>query len=100
MTDETSNDNMRAYADARSSGPDAHGQAAMLLVESLIQGLIARSVITVADAVELVDTAAEVTEALAADAASPLDGKVPRNASRHQPQSRPRPSQIGPIADR
>lgn len=41
-------------------GPDAHGQAAMLLVESLIHGLIARHIITVADAVEIVDTAAEV----------------------------------------
>ena len=32
----------------------------MLLVESLIHGLIARSVINVADAVEIVDVAAEV----------------------------------------
>lgn len=41
-------------------GPDAHGQAAMLLVESLIHELIAQQVITVASAVEIVDTAAEV----------------------------------------
>lgn len=38
--------------------PDAHGQAEMLLVESLIHGLIARSVISVADAVEIVEIAA------------------------------------------
>lgn len=41
-------------------GPDAHGQAAMLLVESLIHGLIEQHIITVARAVEIVDTAAEV----------------------------------------
>lgn len=40
--------------------PDAHGQAAMLLVESLIHGLIARKVLSVADAVEIVDVAIEV----------------------------------------
>ena len=40
--------------------PDAQGQAAMLLVESLIHGLIARSVITVADAVEIINVAVEV----------------------------------------
>ena len=47
--------------------PDAHGQAAMLLVESLIHGLIARSVISVAEAVEIVDVAAEVKADIGAD---------------------------------
>jgi len=41
-------------------GPDAHGQAAVLLVESLIHGLVARSILSVADAIEIVDIAAEV----------------------------------------
>ena len=41
-------------------GSDAHGEAAILLVESLIHGLIARNVITAADAVEIVDTAIDV----------------------------------------
>ncbi len=53
----TSNDILAAGA---IRGPDAHGQAAMLLVESLIHGLIARRIITVANAVEIVDIAAEV----------------------------------------
>lgn len=47
-------------------GPDAHGQAAMLLVESLIHGLIARSLLTPADAVEIVEIATEVKEDIAA----------------------------------
>ena len=47
------------------SSPDAHGQAAMLLVESLIHGLITRSVITPADAVEIVEIATEVKEEIA-----------------------------------
>lgn len=48
-------------------GPDAHGQAALLLVESLIHGLLARRLITVADAVEIVDVAAEVKVDVAGD---------------------------------
>jgi hypothetical protein len=63
MADLISNDNNSEGADPeRSGGPDAHGQAAMLLVESLIHGLIARAVISVADAVEIVGVAAEVKE--------------------------------------
>lgn len=57
MASETTNDN--SDADAQ-HGADAHGQAAMLLVESLVHGLIARQVISLADAVEIVDVAAEV----------------------------------------
>lgn len=64
MTHEFLNDN--ADADAV-HGPDAHGQAAMLLVESLIHGLIGRYVITVAEAVEVVDIAAEVKADIAGD---------------------------------
>lgn len=57
MPSDSSNDNADRHA---SHGPDAHGEAAMLLVESLVHGLIARDVISVADAVEIVDVAAEV----------------------------------------
>lgn len=53
--------------DGQMPKPDAYGQAAMLLVESLIHGLIANSVISVADAVEIVGTAADVQEDIAAD---------------------------------
>lgn len=57
MSIDGSNDTKNADAE---HGPDAHGHAAMLLVESLIHGLIARDVITVADAVEIVDIAIDV----------------------------------------
>lgn len=40
--------------------PDAHGQAALLLVESLIHGLVDRRALTTADALEIVEVAAEV----------------------------------------
>lgn len=40
--------------------PDAHGQAALLLTESLIHGLLARSIISIDDAIEIVETADEV----------------------------------------
>jgi hypothetical protein len=46
-------------------GPSSHGQDAMLLVESLIHGLIAKSVIDVTEAIEIVNTAAEVKEEIA-----------------------------------
>lgn len=57
---ENSNDNHPATGTAPGREPDAHGQAAMLLVESLIHGLIARTVISTEEAIEIVDTAAEV----------------------------------------
>lgn len=40
--------------------PDAHGQAALLFTEGLLHMLVERSVLTVADAVEVLQTAAEV----------------------------------------
>lgn len=67
MVDPISNDNDAARADGPLRGPDAHGQAAVLLVESLIHGLVARSVISVRDAVEIVDVATEVKQEIAAE---------------------------------
>lgn len=64
MPSDSSNDNT---VSPRSETPDVHGQAALLLVESLVHGLIARDVITVADAVEIVDVAAEVQEDIRTD---------------------------------
>lgn len=40
--------------------PDPYGQAALLLVESLIHVMTERSILSVADAVEVVETAADV----------------------------------------
>jgi len=61
------NDNDSDPAADRAAEPDTHGQAAMLLVESLIHGLVGRSVISVADAVEIVEVAAEVKAEIAFD---------------------------------
>lgn len=36
---------------------ESHGQAALLLTESLLHGLIAKSVLTVAEAIDIVDIA-------------------------------------------
>lgn len=41
---------------------EAHGQAALLLVESLLHGLIARKLIAISDAIEIVAVASEVTQ--------------------------------------
>lgn len=57
MSFDRSNVNMAAAA---VQGADAYGHAALLLVESLIHGLIAREIIGVADAVEIVDIAIDV----------------------------------------
>ena len=65
MSEPTFNDNDVAPINGQLGSPDAHGQAAMLLVESLIHGLVARSVISVDDAVEIVTIAAEVKEEVA-----------------------------------
>ncbi len=52
-------------------GDYAHGRAALLLVESLIHGLIARSVFTVADGVWVMELALDAQRAIIEDAASP-----------------------------
>lgn len=65
MADATLNDN--DAPSIVSPGPDVHGQAAILLVESLIHGLIARSVISVAEAIEIIDIAAEAKEEIGVD---------------------------------
>lgn len=66
MADEVSNDNAASTAQ-ESNGPDSHGHAALLLVESLIHSLIDLSVISVSDAVEVVATAAEVKADIVAE---------------------------------
>ena len=67
MDDDDSNENIVSRVDVGAAEADAHGHAAMLLSESILHGLIARSLITVADAIEIVEVAAEVDEAIAAD---------------------------------
>lgn len=56
------NDNDPALRQAAAPLPDAHGQAALLLVESLIHGLCERSTLSVDEAVAIVDRAANVQE--------------------------------------
>ena len=50
---------------------DAQGAAALLLVESLIHGLIARSILTVQEAVEIIDIAANIERELDATGLGP-----------------------------
>lgn len=72
MSSDISNDNV--YVASAVPGNNTHGRAAILLVESLIHGLIARDVITVADAVEIVDVAAQVTTDISDDPDSSAAG--------------------------
>jgi hypothetical protein len=55
-----SNDTDSGLPDTQSSTPDAHGHAALLLVESLIHGLISRSIIKASDAFDIVESANDV----------------------------------------
>jgi hypothetical protein len=60
-----------------SATSEAEGQAALLLVESLIHGLIARSIITLEDALDIVDSARTVQvdvvdEVAGTDASAPM----------------------------
>lgn len=48
--------------------PDAHGQAALLLAESMLHTLVDRAVLTAAQATSVVETAAEVKVELATSA--------------------------------
>ena len=67
MSDESSNDNGELVAPQTAVEPDAHGQAAMLLSESILHGLIARSIITVPEAIEIVEVAEEVKSEIAVE---------------------------------
>lgn len=71
MANQISNDNDKTRAAKTGLTPDPHGQAALLLVESLIHGLLSRSVISVTEAVEIVETAVEVNTEIAAEQAVP-----------------------------
>lgn len=53
--------------------PDVHGRVALLLVESLIHGLTERSILSLGDAIDIVDTAVAVQ----ADVADAADGAGP-----------------------
>lgn len=59
---------------AEMAPPDSHGQAALLLVEGLIHGLVARSVLKVEDALDILDSAATVQ----VDIAEVADGAAPQ----------------------
>ena len=59
------NDNDSEPWGAKLPMPDPHGQAALLLVESLIHGLLERSVINIREAIEIVETADDVQVAVA-----------------------------------
>jgi hypothetical protein len=64
LVEPTSNDNER-LASAGLAPPTGSGEAAILLVESLIHGLVARSVITIDEAIEIVDTASLINAEMA-----------------------------------
>ncbi len=66
----SSNDNDLPARAAPHADGNAHGQAALLLVESLIHGLCERSTISLEAAIAIVDRAAEVQADLAAGANS------------------------------
>lgn len=55
---------------------EPHGEAALLLSESLLHGLIASSLLTVRQAVDIVDTAVEVRQELAGDHGTHSAGAV------------------------
>ncbi len=58
---------MTSRSSGPSIGPDAHGQAALLLVESLLLELIERGVLSARDAIGVTLDASEVKNAVAHD---------------------------------
>jgi len=71
MANHVSNDNDATRTSEPALAADPHGQAALLLVESLIHGLLSRSVISVTEAVEIVETAVEISAEIFAEQAIP-----------------------------
>ncbi|WP_373488569.1 hypothetical protein [Blastomonas sp.] len=56
----TTNDNESALGQTTSQSSDAHGQAALLLIESLIHGLCENATLLTAEAIDIADRAASV----------------------------------------
>ncbi len=56
----TTNDNEAALPAVQGASPDPHGQAALLLVESLIHGLCENAVLSARHAVEIAERAVTV----------------------------------------
>lgn len=73
------NDNDSQAPGILAHASDAHGQAALVLVESLIHGLVERAVLTTADAVAIIDVAKDVQ----ADLAEEADGAGARIRESH-----------------
>lgn len=71
VTTPTSNDNHDVPSHHHEDHPDEHGDSAMLIVESLIHALIEKAVITVEEALEILDLAADAKQALATDRSDP-----------------------------
>ena len=67
MTEAFSNDNNSLGEGSGDREPDPYGQAALLLVESVLHGLIEHQVFSVAKAAELVDIAFEVKDDIGTD---------------------------------
>jgi hypothetical protein len=61
------NDNEGFKPVPRLAEPDPYGQSALLLVESLIHGLVARSILTLDEAVDVLTVALDVKDEIAAD---------------------------------
>ena len=72
MVEHISNDNHMADVGKSMRAADAHGQASILLIESLIHALVVRSIIDANDAVEIVGVAVEVIEDLVTETGDPL----------------------------
>lgn len=65
-----------ANSSRRYSEPDPHGEAAMVLVETLIHALIAKGCLTTLDAIEIIVDAADVQAEIDADRAQISDGRL------------------------
>lgn len=68
----TSNDNDALTPGGMPAQPDAQGQAALVLVESLLHGLMEQSVLSLRQTVEIIDAAIEVQT----DVADAADGSA------------------------
>ncbi len=69
MTDKAGGEGIGPRSDRSDGRADPRNHAALLLAESLIHGLVAKSVLTHMEAIEIIDIALEVMSAMADDEA-------------------------------
>ena len=67
---------MKTPGDGRKAGPDAHGQAALLVTEALMHLLIEKGILSAGDALAIIHTSSDVKEEIISAGSEPRENAL------------------------